>query len=555
MHTPHEVFEALLTGRLSALGVSREVFLAPEYDTHTHDPFTLPDMGKAVERIERAIIQKEKIAIYADFDADGIPGAALMDSFFKKIGVPIEVYIPHRHKEGYGFHPEAVALLAGKGVTLIITVDVGSVSYDGISRAREEGVDVIVTDHHELGEVVPEAYAVVNPKRDTIYPFRDLCGTAVAFKLVQALVHTAQHTGAPWGAAISVGWEKWLLDLVAIATVSDMVPLVGENRVLVKYGLTVLRKSPRLGIRALCKKRRLQQSHITEEDIGFSIAPRINAASRMDQPEIAFQLLTTNDPEHADALVQQLEKLNAQRKGAVAHVVKEAREKVNTRYAGMSVAVAGDPLWKPALLGLAANSVLSGRGGVVCLWGKDGNGCIKGSCRSDGSIHVVRMFERAGITLIESGGHACAGGFSVSVDDVHHLQEVFTSAAHPENSTPSDPRPVHTISIGLLSLQLQSLLNDLAPFGVGNEKPLFEVVAHVDSLRVFGKEQNHTEFFLVDPVTRARIRAFEFFKTPDTFAYTPRPGECVRVQGTLERALFGGSGCALRVHDVLPPLV
>lgn len=555
MHTPHEVFEALLTGRLSALGVSREVFLSPGYDTHTHDPFTLPDMARAVERIERAIVQGEKIAVYADFDADGIPGAALMDSFFKKIGIPIEVYIPHRHKEGYGFHPGAVDTLAEKGVTLIITVDVGSVSYDGVALARERGADVIITDHHELGAVVPDAYAIVNPKRDTSYPFPDLCGTAVAFKLVQALVQTAQRTGAPWGAMISVGWEKWLLDLVAIATVSDMVPLIGENRVLVKYGLTVLRKSPRPGIRALCKKQRLHQSRITEEDIGFSIAPRINAASRMDEPEIAFQLLSTDDPEHADLLVQRLEKLNAQRKGVVAHVVKEAREKVSARYEGVPVAVVGDPLWKPALLGLAANSVLSGRGGVVCLWGKDGNGSIKGSCRSDGSIHVVRMFERAGVALIESGGHACAGGFSVSVDDVHHLQEVFVSAAHQESSARSVERPVHVITVELLSTRLHTLLSGLAPFGVGNEKPLFEVVAVVESLRIFGKEQNHTEFFLVDPASQVRVRAFEFFKTPDTFTYIPQPGEYVRVRGTLERALFGGSGCALRVHDVLPPLV
>lgn len=554
-----ELVEHLLVSRLRGQGLEREAFLSPDYDAHTHDPFLLPDMQKAVGRLVKAIESKEKVAIYADFDADGIPAAVIMHDFLKRVGhEDFEVYIPHRHNEGYGFHPEAVERLAGKGVSLIITVDVGTTGHAAVDAANEKGVDVIITDHHEVSETLPNAHAVVNPKRkDSAYPCSDLCGSAVAFKVVQAVLRRGNEVSAPWVKNIPDGWEKWLLDMVALATVSDMVPLINENRVLTKFGLVVLQKSQRKGIKALCKKHRITQAHISEEDIGFVFAPRINAASRMDEPELAFRLLTTMDAHEAEGLVNTLEKLNSQRKGVVAHIVKSAREKVEKRPHKNSVAVVGDPTWKPALLGLAANSVLTQRGGMVCLWGRDGKGVLKGSCRSDGSVSVVQLFSKAGV-LTEAGGHRCAGGFSVSSEHIHSLEETFTSALskieEKEGVSVQGPDVVH-VPLSLLTLDTVSALRTLAPFGIGNEKPLFEVEAVVSELVVFGKENVHTELRLQMPEGKT-LRAFEFYKTPDDFSFTPIPNNPIRVLGSLEKDIFkGGRTCALRIHDILPPLV
>ena len=310
-------------------------FLEPDYERDTHSPFLLEGMDRAVARILSAIQNDERIAVYADFDCDGIPGAALLSDFFHKIGYAnFEVYLPHRDREGYGFHTEAITELADGKVALIITVDVGTSAVDAVAFAKTKGVDVIVTDHHEITGVLPDCIAVINPKLGD-YPFRDLCGAGVAFKLVQAMLaegkkrlitRGAQASGLVSFTKIQEGWEKWLLDLVAIATVADMVPLLGENRVLVYWGLQVLRKSPRPGIRALCTRLRLRQSDIAEDDIGFSIAPRVNAASRMDAPELAFRLLVTPDRNEADRLAGNLEELNSRRKTAGGRVGKTAQE-------------------------------------------------------------------------------------------------------------------------------------------------------------------------------------------------------------------------------------
>src|SRR3989344_3084236 len=264
----------LIDTLLNARGIGRDErnrFLEPDYVRDMHDSFLLVDMDRAVGRLLSAIQKGERIAIYADFDCDGIPAAVVLHDTLTKIGHSnFEVYIPHRHNEGYGFHTQAIDALASRGVSLIVTVDVGTVAFDGVAHARSLGIDVIVTDHHEPAETLPDAI-VINPKR-VGYPFPHLCGAAVAFKLAQALLVRMREQGGASG--VPVGWEKWLLDMVAIATVADMVPLVGENRALARFGFTVLRKSPRPGLSALCRKLRLNQSTITEDDIGFSIAPR-----------------------------------------------------------------------------------------------------------------------------------------------------------------------------------------------------------------------------------------------------------------------------------------
>ena len=515
------------------------------------------DMHRAVERVFAAIDAHERIAIYADFDCDGVPGAALLADFFSKIRYAnFEVYIPHRDLEGYGFHADAIDTLAARGVSLIITVDVGTTAIDAARHAREKGIDVIVTDHHEIVDKLPDAFAILNPKLAP-YPFPNLCGTGVAFKLAHAMILEGKKRGLEKFVVLPEGAEKWFLDLVAIATIADMVPLNGENRVLVHWGLHVLRKSPRHGIIALCNELRLKKSEITEDDIGFSIAPRINAASRMDEPSLAFKLLTTQDAREAERIATQLEDLNAKRKGVAGAIVREAKKRAKRFGESDTVVVLGSPEWKPALLGLAANSVMQDRGGVVCLWGRDGKGRLKGSCRSDGSISIVELFTSAKDSFEEFGGHAFSGGFSVSHERVHDLAETLSRAAAeiPAKDSEIDAdKDVHDARITLpeITWSLFADVSRLAPFGAENRKPVFLVTGvRVHSVRTFGKEKNHIEVTLASD--RGAMRAFDFFKTPENFSHVPLEGTEVRVLATLERDSFRGPAkLALRLVDILP---
>lgn len=549
----------LVRSILSRRGVTEpgdiDAFLRPDFAAHTYSPFLIQNMDVAVSRLLSAIETNERIAVYADFDCDGIPGASVLSDFFVKIGYTnFEVYLPHRDREGYGFHTEAIAQLAARGVKLIITVDVGTTAVEPVRFAAERGVDVIVTDHHEIPGEMPAAIAVLNPKLGN-YPFSNLCGAAMAFKLVRATLLEGKKRRLEQFLAVQDGWEKWLLDLVAIATVADMVPLVGENRALVYWGLQVLRKSPRPGISALCTRLRLRKHELTEDDIGFSIGPRINAASRMDEPILAFKLLTTQDRNEAEMIAARLEELNASRKGVVGGMVREARKRVKERYSVEDkVVVLGNPEWKPSLLGLAANSIMGDRGGVVCLWGRDANGAIKGSCRSDGAISVVDVFSAAPEAFVESGGHTASGGFTLAADYVHTLQEVLSKAVAQIEAKPVD-RPSDfdsRVTLREVSIALLRDISQLAPFGMGNPKPVFSVGnVLVSSARQFGKEKNHVELMIACADTGETARAFDFFRTPADFTFVPESGKTAVVLATVERDTFRG-GLALRLVDVLP---
>lgn len=538
-------------------------FLNPDYARDTHDPFLIFGMDRAVARVFAAIRGGERIAIYADFDCDGIPGAAILSDFFKKIGHEnFEVYIPHRDMEGYGFHTEAIQELSEAGVSLIITVDVGTNALDAVSFAKEKGIDVIVTDHHEPSDVLPDCVAVLNPKLgpstgsgQATYPFRDLCGASVAFKLAQALIIEGRREGIAAFSEIPEGWEKWLLDLVAIATIADLVPLVGENRALAHFGLKVLRRSRRPGIIALCNVLRQKKSELTEESIAFSIAPRINAASRMDEPEFAFRLLVTADHQEAERIAAHLEELNAKRKTTVASLVKAAKRAVRARFrADEKVIVLGSPDWKPSLLGLAANSIMEERGGVVCVWGRDAKGRIKGSCRSDGSISVVELFLGARDAFIEFGGHEKSGGFTVSHENVHTLGETLASASVSIVLTTNDEEKDYYDALISLSELSESFFNEvskLGPFGVGNPKPRFLISSiTVSSIRTFGRDRNHVEVVVSCERTGITLRAFDFFNSPESFKHVPVIGNQVQILGTVERDNYRG-GIALRLVDIL----
>ena len=315
-----KAYHPLVRGMLYARGIvdmaTADMFLNPDYEKHTHDPFLLKGMDKAVKRILDAIAKDEKVAIYSDYDCDGIPGAVVLHDFFKKIGFQNFVnYIPMRNEEGYGLNHDAVASLIGEGVKLIITIDCGITDLAETEFAQKSGADIIITDHHIPGKKLPKGFAVINPKQvGCKYPEKMICGSGVIFKVVQALCTRLDSLKIENYklkiATFPIGWEKWLLDMVGLATLSDMVPLTGENRVFSYYGMKVLRKSPRVGLLKLFSTLKINQRTVTEDDITFMITPRINAASRMGIPRDAFTLLSTLDEVEAGVFTDPLNQKN-----------------------------------------------------------------------------------------------------------------------------------------------------------------------------------------------------------------------------------------------------
>ncbi len=514
-----------------------EVFLAPDYTRDLHDPFLMRNMARAVSRILGALQAEERIAIYSDYDCDGIPGGVLLHDFFKKIGYThFTNYIPHRHEEGYGFHAGAVEELALCGTTLIITVDCGTNDTAAAFRAKELGVEVIVVDHHLPSENPAQVYALLNPKQvGETYPFKLLCGSGVAFKLVQGLL---AEGSASW--RIHKGWEKWLLDMAGLGTLADMVPLTGENRALAYFGLAVLKKSPRLGLMKLCRLMRVVQREFTEDDAYFMLVPRINAASRMDAPMEAFRLLTTEEETVAASSAAHLNRINDERKGVVASMVKEIRKRVTDRPLG-SVVVAGDPRWKPSLLGLAANTLAEEYERPVFLWGREGTMLLKGSCRSGGSVSVFQLMESRRELFIEFGGHQFAGGFSVAYENVHllelQLSESFLSL-QTMSLAPEKTAFDRELSLEDVNWNTYRHIARLAPFGEGNPKPLWLFRnALIENVRLFGKEKQHLELSFARQKGKA-VSAIKFFAEPNDFDTPIAVGASVDLLATIERSTF-----------------
>lgn len=472
-----------------------------------------------------------------------------MRDFFSRIEYPLTSYIAER-SEGYGLNRIGIQKLADEGVSLIVTVDCGITAVEEVAFARSLGVDVIVTDHHlprTVGEqeVLPDAVSVLNPhQRACTYPFKELCGTGVAFKLVEGVIKKNSERAQSvftW----SVGNEKWLLDLVALATIADMVPLVGENRTLVHFGLVVMKKGRRIGLRSLLEQMRIPLTHLVEDDISFSIAPKINAASRMKSPHLALELLTTSDASRAKALAKELLKLNDARKLEGARVAKEVKRRLEGAVLS-DVVVLGNVEWKPALLGIAATNVVETYQRTVCLWGKDGD-LIKGSCRSNGTVNIVSLMTESKHALLEFGGHERSGGFSVAFESVHTLSHVFNET-YQKVKLPEEagglPSIVPTITVSLeeLSETLYRSLRAVAPFGVGNEKPLFRLEGvRFERVVRFGKDSEHARVVLSNArgVTRDAI-SFFVSRTPfrDTIELLS-PGDVVSVTGSLEQSFFG----------------
>jgi single-stranded-DNA-specific exonuclease len=403
--------------------------------------------------------------------------------------------------------------------------------------------------------------AVIDNKRqDDPYPFKELCGAGMAFKLVQALLNTQF-----WGETlrkyynISDGWEKWLLDMAGLATIADMVPLVGENRILAYFGLKVLRKSRRPGLQQLFKAMKVSQAVVTEDDVGFMLAPRINAASRLSDPSEAFRMLSSGDVLESGALADELHKLNDRRKGMVAAMVRSANARLEERSSTVGlrdIVVIGDISWSPGLLGLAANTLMERYERPFFVWGRVGSSTIKGSCRSDGSVNVVELMSAVeGDDFLGFGGHQHSGGFSTNAERIHHLEEALNSALmRVERSVSQDKgEKVVDARMGLedVTWETYTQIAALAPFGVGNPKPLFLFGnITIAGVKRFGRDGAHLELVLSD-YKGTLVRAIEFFSQNNENRPVLEVGRGINLVSTFEASYYRSTPeLRLRVVDI-----
>lgn len=552
----NELVRSLLCARGIDNKVDADKFLFPNYDEHLHDPYLLKDMDKVVKRILKAIKNNEKIGIFSDYDADGIPGAVVLHDFFKKIDYHNFVnYIPLRNEEGFGLNNDAITNLHEQDIKLLITIDCGITDVSQVNLANEYKIDVIITDHHIPGKKLPKAFAIINPKQKGCdYPEKMLCGSGVIFKVIQALIKSAKETNSfEW----KDGQEKWLLDMVGLATMSDMVPLFGENRVLSYFGMKVLNKSPRVGLQKLFSLLRINQQTATEDDIAFMITPRINAASRMGIPRDAFQLLSTTDEVEAGMLAEHLNNKNDERKGVVGSMVKEIKKRLEARDEDMKhVFVFGNPEWKPSLLGLVANSFSDEHNRPVFFWGRNGDadGIIKGSCRAGGDTDIVKLMEKVKDVFIDYGGHKGAGGFSVLQENIHTLEdrlnEAFLELMKEEKIT-EDTLIDKKLLLDDVNWNTHSSVEKFAPFGLSNPKPLFLFEnINITAVKLFGKERNHLELKFKNSNGKD-VTAMAFFKTDKSFEQSLGVGSTINLIATLEKSVFRNfPELRLRIVDI-----
>ncbi len=431
----------------------------------TGDPGLLPDMHRAVARLYQALLSSEKIAVYGDFDTDGITATALLVQGLSFLNCRATPYIPHRLTEGYGLKTAALETLRKQGISLVVTVDCGITAIHEVKRARRLGLDVIITDHHTPLNDIPPARAVVNPKMPgSNYPFSELAGVGVAFKLLQALF---------WGLGKGQQLNK-LADLVALGTVADMVPLVGENRYLVKQGLELLSTSPRLGIQEILAQSGINAADLNSESISWSIAPRLNAAGRLEHAMGSYRLLMTESPEEAKGLAKWLEQKNAERQRLTTRALEKAREQVLTQKE-LPLLVASDTEYPAGVMGLVAGRLSEEfyRPVIVVRTGEQTCG---GSCRSIPEFDMIHALNQCSHLLIHFGGHAGAAGFSLKTKNLPRLQQELVELATTELKG-VDLRPRIDIDA---EVTLSDLSNDtfpaiqkMAPFGQGNPAPTF----------------------------------------------------------------------------------
>ena len=467
-------------------------FLNPDY-SKLHDPFLFKEMQKAVKRVWDAQERKEKITIYADYDADAITAASVTYLTLKKIGADINCYIPDRFSEGYGMNTEAIKKLQADGTKLIITVDCGTNAVEEALLCRELGMDLIITDHHEKTGPLPDAFALINPKNPSDdYPFPYLTGVGVAFKFVQAMLSFAPTLRSEQS-AVPAGWEKWLLDLVAIGTVADCQSLSGENRILVYYGLKVISKTCWIGLKALIKEAQINANKLDTYALGFLIAPRINAAGRIKHADIAFRLLTSENILEAENLAKELNDLNLHRQKLTEQILSEAKAQVELDLSRKVFLVAGDN-WPKGIIGLVAGKLCEEFARPVLVLEK-GQTVATGSARSTTAFNIVEALGEAKDFLVRYGGHNQAAGFTVTNEQIPYLHQKLISVADRVFGQEL-PKPMLNIDAEMkeedISFEIHDYLAKFAPFGMGNPRPKFVAYGFkIVSLRTLGSENQH----------------------------------------------------------------
>ena len=469
-------------------------FLAPTLDD-LHDPYLLHDMDMAVNRIRRAIEQGELILVYGDYDADGMTSASILKETFEQLGAECLVYLPNRFTDGYGPNASVYKyFIEQQGISLIVTVDNGVAGHEAIDLAQSMGVDVIVTDHHSMPEVLPDAYAIVHPEHpEADYPFKHLAGCGVAFKLACALLEEVQVE---------------LLDLVAIGTIADMVSLTDENRIMVQYGREVLRNTQRLGLQELFEIAGISSSDVTEETVGFQLAPRLNALGRLDDPNPAIELLTGFDDEEVHEIALMIQDKNEERKEIVQAIYEEAKSLVNPN---KSVQILAKEGWNPGVLGIVAGRLLEELGQTVVVLNIEG-GRAKGSARSIEAVDIFEALDPHRELFIAFGGHAGAAGMTLEADQLDALSEILETYVKDKGIDAKGKSPLYLdeeLDLESLSLETVKSFERLAPFGMDNQKPVFYIRDfQVENARSMGAGDSHLKLKISKGTASFEVVAF-----------------------------------------------
>ena len=469
-------------------------FLAPSLDD-LHDPYLLHDMDKAVNRIRRAIEQGEFILVYGDYDADGMTSASILKETLEQLGAECLAYLPNRFTDGYGPNASVYKyFIEQQGISLIVTVDNGVAGHEAIDLAQSMGVDVIVTDHHSMPEVLPDAYAIVHPEhQEADYPFKHLAGCGVAFKLACALLEEVQVE---------------LLDLVAIGTIADMVSLTDENRIMVQYGLEVLRNTQRIGLQELFEVAGISSSDLTEETVGFQLAPRLNALGRLDDPNPAIDLLTGFDDEEVREIALMIQDKNEERKEIVQAIYEEAKSLVDP---SKSVQVLAKEGWNPGVLGIVAGRLLEELGQTVIVLNIE-DGRAKGSARSIEAVDIFEALDPHRELFIAFGGHAGAAGMTLEAEQLDALSEILEIYVKDKGIDAKGKNTLYLdeeLDLESLSLETVKSFERLAPFGMDNQKPVFYIRDfQVENARSMGAGDSHLKLKISKGTASFEVVAF-----------------------------------------------
>ena len=479
-------------------------FVRPSLDK-LHDPFLMKDMDKAVERLHQAITQGEKILIYGDYDVDGTTAVALMYRFLEGVQSPIadcqspniDYYIPDRYTEGYGVSTQGIDYAAEQGCGLIITLDCGIKAVEKVAYAASKGIDVIVCDHHTPGDELPNAVAVLNMKRsDCPYPYKDLSGCGVGFKLAQAYT---QRYSLPCENLVP------LLQLLAMSIASDIVPITGENRILAYFGIQQLNKAPFTGLSAIMQVAGIEAKKLTINDLVYKIGPRINACGRMKSGRAAVELLLTNNPKFARQQADEVNHHNEDRRDCDSETTKEALALLESdpAYANRRSTVVYAPHWHKGVVGIVASRLTETYYRPTIVLTAGDNGIISGSARSVGGFDIYAAIDSCSDLLTNFGGHKFAAGLSMHIDALPEFQERFEAyvAAHIQEHQLQPTLQIEAeLQLGDITSQFYNVLRHLEPFGPGNPRPLFvsrRLINHRDT-RAVGKEREHLRLDVTD---------------------------------------------------------